>query len=128
MTEEILIVDDNPGIRLLLQDILANEGYQITAATTGKEAAECVKTKTFDAVILDYNLPIISGTEVLKQMNDANIHTPAIVITGIKEMVQTELSETGLEAVVIAKPFDVTEICTRVNDVISEEEKIKYIK
>src|SRR5690625_527709 len=61
MQKEILVVDDQPGIRLLLTDIFENDGYKVNTAETGQEALDKIYKNFFDLIILDYKLPILDG-------------------------------------------------------------------
>lgn len=121
MKQEILIADDQPGIRLLLNDILLNEGYHVTTATTGKEAADHLQSQSFDVVILDYKLPIMTGIEILQLMEKHTINTPAIMITGMKEVVQEEIARTGLKVAVMAKPFNIEDMCALTRDMLAND-------
>jgi len=78
----ILIVDDEPGIRELLGQILGDEGYETTAVGSGEEALELMNRELFDLVLLDLWLPGIDGIEVLTRLRQAGQHTPVIVISG----------------------------------------------
>ncbi|KFG92530.1 hypothetical protein GQ56_0136870 [Burkholderia paludis] len=62
---KILAVDDEPAQAALLQDTLIAEGFDLRGATRGAEAIRLLETATFDLVVLDWNLPDISGLEVL---------------------------------------------------------------
>lgn len=120
---EILIADDQEGIRLLLHDILVHEGYPVTAVTTGQAALEYLQSKSYSVTILDYHLPVMNGVDILKQMKNAQIHTEVLIITGMTETVEKELGETGLEAEVLAKPFNVQDMSTRVNSLMQGKEQ-----
>ena len=118
MTKEILIVDDQPGIRLLLTDVLTSEGYEITTAQTGKEALEKLEEKQYSLIILDYKLPIIDGMEVLKKIEKWNITTPAIVMSGLAENIEQELHRYPTVKKLLAKPFNIQEIPILVKQII----------
>lgn len=109
MGKEILVVDDQPGIRMLLSDILTNEGYQVSTAETGKGALEKASVNHYDLLILDYKLPFLDGVEVLQQLEQREIKTPAILISGLVNDIVHE-SSNSLIVKVIAKPFNVQDI------------------
>ncbi|GAA0605486.1 sporulation initiation phosphotransferase Spo0F [Virgibacillus siamensis] len=111
MTREILVVDDQPGIRLLLQEVFTNEGYHVTTVTTGKEALDRLFSKKFDLIMLDYKLPVVDGIEVLREMKDGDISTPAIIMSGLPEDISTEAEQLSPVKKVLAKPFNVQEVC-----------------
>ncbi|WP_405097563.1 response regulator [Oceanobacillus sp. FSL H7-0719] len=120
MGEEILVVDDQPGIRLLLTDILTDAGYNTTTASTGKEALDKLKEKRFSLILLDYKLPIIDGVEVLKKIEKQNLNVPAIVMSGLAEKIEDELKGYPLVKDLLAKPFNIQEIPEMIKGIIEE--------
>lgn len=120
MEEEILVVDDQPGIRLLLTDILADAGYNTTTASTGKEALDKLQEKQFALILLDYKLPIIDGVEVLKKIEQQNLKLPAIVMSGLAEKIEEDMKNYPLVKELLAKPFNIQEIPAMVKRVIQE--------
>lgn len=79
----VLIVDDEPQIRKLLDINLSNAGYITKLAETGKEALMLAANQVPDVVLLDLGLPDISGHEVLKQLRDW--YKKAIVILSVED-------------------------------------------
>ncbi len=122
---KILIVDDQMGIRLLLKEILKNEGYEIEEATTGKEAIDQISVNSFDLMILDYKLPIMDGTEVLEKLEKDNVEIPAIVMSGLVENIASEAMKSKLVKSVIAKPFNINEFVEKVHDIVRNQGKMK---
>ncbi|MCR1835455.1 response regulator [Oceanobacillus caeni] len=122
---KILIVDDQMGIRLLLKEILKNEGYEIEEATTGKEAIDRISVNSFDLMILDYKLPIMDGTEVLEKLEKDNVEIPAIVMSGLVENIASEAMKSKLVKSVIAKPFNINEFVEKVHDIVRNQGKMK---
>jgi two-component system response regulator PilR (NtrC family) len=79
---EILVVDDDPNILAVNNDILVGEGYNVTTAGSGENAIEVLGEKRFDLVITDINMGPISGISVLKKAKELNPETMVIVTTG----------------------------------------------
>jgi DNA-binding response OmpR family regulator len=77
----ILIVDDEPAIRLTLEDILTRDGHQVITAESGQTALALLETNNFDVALLDLNLGDISGTEVLATLNRHSPDTVTIMLT-----------------------------------------------
>ncbi len=77
--KKILLVDDDDGIQLLYGEELKDEGYQVTSALNGKEALEKFEDAPPDLVILDINMPDMTGLEVLRQMKNINADLPVIL-------------------------------------------------
>lgn len=110
MKKEILVVDDQPGIRLLLQEIFANEGYQVETAKTGKEALDKLHSHTFDLVMLDYKLPIIDGAEVLQQLEQEKFTVAVILMSGLAEELSKESEKHSIVKEIVAKPFNIKDV------------------
>lgn len=110
MVKKVLVVDDQIGIRLLLKDILENEGFQVEEASTGKEAIEKATSQTFDLIMLDYKLPLMDGEEVLKKLEEKNVETNAIIMSGLVENISDEVMECRYVKKILAKPFNINEL------------------
>jgi CheY-like chemotaxis protein len=82
MLYKILIVDDEPPVRDLFEDLLKNEDCQSVACASGEEALDHLKKDVFDVVLLDIKLPGMSGLEVLKNIRDTHKNLPVVMITG----------------------------------------------
>jgi CheY-like chemotaxis protein len=82
MREKILVVDREPDIRKILKTILRKEGYQVRSAKGGDEALDIFKSEPFDLVIMDINMPVTSGLEVLREMKRLDEDIKLIVLTG----------------------------------------------
>jgi two-component system nitrogen regulation response regulator NtrX len=78
----ILVVDDEPGIRTVLQDILTDEGYEVLLAEDGLEGLATVKRETVDLVLLDVWLPKMGGIDVLKEVKKEFPDLEVILISG----------------------------------------------
>ena len=79
----ILIADDEEVIRTSLQTILTKGGHDTVFALDGEEAAKKATTEGFDLMLLDLDMPKLTGYEVLKQVRATNLDLPVIFITGI---------------------------------------------
>ncbi|SDQ12708.1 two-component system, response regulator, stage 0 sporulation protein F [Virgibacillus subterraneus] len=111
MKKEILVVDDQPGIRLLLQEIFTNQGYRVTTAKTGKEALDELNKSSYDLIMLDYKLPVVDGVEVIQQLERDKIEVPAILMSGLAEDIMKESQNYDMVKKVLAKPFNVKDVC-----------------
>ncbi|MCX5734529.1 MAG: sigma-54 dependent transcriptional regulator [candidate division NC10 bacterium] len=77
----ILVVDDEPAMRLLLSSVLKEEGYDVTAAASGKEALQLITTRHYHLVLTDLKMPGISGLELLEQVKRDDPGTAVIILT-----------------------------------------------
>jgi len=69
------------GTRQLLADILKDEGYTVATASNGQEALTNVERQRPDLILLDWQMPIMSGMEVCKRLRDSGNRTPIIFVT-----------------------------------------------
>lgn len=83
MKQHILVVDDEPPIRELLQSYFTKHGYAVTTAADAQEAFRLADETPLQLVILDVLLPDSDGLEVLAQMKNTHPNLPIIIMTGI---------------------------------------------
>lgn len=82
---KVLIVDDEPGLRLSLKAYLEDEGYHVTSATSGEKALQYMANECFDAVIVDVRLPCMTGDETIRMMLQKGYKTHFLIHTGSSE-------------------------------------------
>jgi CheY-like chemotaxis protein len=114
--ESLLIVDDEASLRALLSAALNGKGYRTTAAASGLEAIELVSNSslTFDAVLLDINMPGATGLEVFKVIRLCRPGLPVLVISGhITPEIRAEFQKLGQHDF-IQKPYTLDEVGRRV--------------
>lgn len=78
----ILVVDDEPRLRNSLRDLLHVSGYDVTCAGTGREAMAFLSRDEFDLVVLDINMPEVSGQDVLEFISQKDISAAVIMLSG----------------------------------------------
>jgi len=95
----ILVVDDEPSVQLLLEQLLSDVGYYVTTAANGRMALAQIRSRDFDAVITDLSLPDQDGIEVLRQIRSEFPHTPILALSGhmVGSMHQTALAAGATE-------------------------------
>lgn len=86
----VLIVEDNDIQRQAIKDLLAGPDLRLEAAGTGVAALEAVTSKKFDCVVLDLNLPDMSGKEFLEKLNHMNLPLPPVIVYTGKELSRQE--------------------------------------
>jgi CheY-like chemotaxis protein len=100
----ILIVDDEPAIRRLFEDILAQDGYYVTAVGTGRHALFAIQDTVFDIIVVDMSLPDVRGPELLTQIRSETPLSKILAISGFMEGIRADAIAAGATAV-LAKPF-----------------------
>lgn len=83
---EVLIVDDEVDYLALMKERIESWGYEVLLSESGKEALGIIKEKKPDIVILDYLMPGMDGTAVLKQIRKSNKDLPVIMFTAHPDM------------------------------------------
>lgn len=121
MNKRILVVDDLAYIRILVTKALQKMGFDVMAAQSGSEAVRLTGTHDFDLVILDINLPDISGNELLTQWREGGLKFPVVIMSGhlSAELIST-FSGLGVKSV-LAKPVDVGKLREIVESILAGE-------
>src|SRR6188508_1605600 len=123
MSNSILIVDDERGIRDTLRGVLEDEGFLVETAANGEACLKLVKTNNFACVLLDIWLGKgIDGLETLKQLRDSNEEAPVIMISGHGN-IETAVKATKLGAFdFIEKPLSLERTVLTVKNAIRQRE------
>ena len=105
----VLVVDDHPGIRTGLADILEAEGFVVATASSGKEAINEHKKENYDVVLMDVRMPDISGIEVYRRIYRHSTVTRVIMMSAYpaKDLEREILLEGASVVAFLQKPLDV---------------------
>ena len=109
----VLVVDDEPGVRVALERALRLEAYDVELAADGREALERLAATAPDAVVLDVAMPHLDGLEVCRRLRDAGDRTPVLMLTA-RDAVDDRVA--GLDAGAddyLVKPFALKELKAR---------------
>ncbi len=123
MTKRILIVDDEPSIRMVLRAHLNRSGYEVTAAENGAEAISLLRNEDYHLVVSDLKMPIVGGMEVLAHCQGTYPGLPVILITAHGTV------DSAVEAIkkgaqdYVTKPFDSYELMPIIEKALRTEEK-----
>lgn len=110
MKEKILIVDDQFGIRVLLNEILQKEGYHIFQAANGPQALDITTKHAPDLVLLDMKIPGMDGIEILQRMKKIDENIRVIIMTAYGELEMIEAANQLGALAHFPKPFDIEDI------------------
>lgn len=114
MRGNVLFVEDEEALRMTVGDRLRNEGYAVECAADGDEGFEKATQLPFDLILLDVMLPKKSGFEVCKQIREAGLITPVLMLTARG---QTSDKIYGLNIGAddyVTKPFNMLELVARI--------------
>jgi CheY-like chemotaxis protein len=104
----VLITDDDPGLRGLLATVTRQTGCTVDTAANGYEAIAKLRTRSYDLLLLDLMMPIMSGYDVVDQMKSMETRPAVIVVTAIHDDDATADRLDGrVVSSILRKPFDV---------------------
>lgn len=115
----MLVVDDHPGVRFLLKEVLEQDGYQVRALAHGEDVLPEIKRNPPAALLLDWNLPDWQGWGVLVELEKQRLGVPVILMTGWSDGL---LFRRALEKGVIGylvKPFDLNDLRKLVQEALA---------
>jgi DNA-binding NtrC family response regulator len=123
----ILIVDDDAAIRGMLYDLLS-EKYECNTASMAEEALQYLEVEKYDAIVTDLAMPGLTGIELLKRVQQTDMETPVILISGRgAEQDPEDLIELGAFAYV-TKPFNLDEIEEVVERAVGQTQSYEITK
>ncbi len=111
---QVLLVEDDPIVRLAYMKVLRTSGLDLETACDGVEALEKVRAGAFDAVVSDINMPRLSGIEFLRALRELSLDVPVVLVTGGPAL------ETAVRAVeygayrYLTKPVDIEALAVTV--------------
>ena len=109
----LLLVEDEPGLRLTLTDRLTSEGYRVESAADGEAGLHSASTGSFDVIVLDVMLPRLSGLDLCRTLRQRGIETPVLMLTA-KAQVTDKVVGLKLGADdYLTKPFESIELLAR---------------
>src|SRR5947207_5372465 len=122
MSESILIVDDERGIRETLSAVLRDEGFNAEAVESGEECLKAIARRAYGCVLLDVWLPGISGLETLEQMRNADSDVAVVIISGHGN-VETAVRATKLGAFdFIEKPLSIEKTVLTIRNALRQRQ------
>lgn len=118
MSYRILIVEDEPNMRLGLKDNLEFEGYEVTLADNGIDGFRLIADNNFDLILMDVMMPGMSGLDVCRKTREKGIETPILLLTAKSEEMDKVLGlELGADDYV-TKPFGLRELLARIRAIL----------
>ena len=126
----ILVVDDEPDIRNLVQEILEDEGYEVAVAENGSEARDSQRTRRADLVLLDIWMPDVDGITLLKEWSkeEGGLSVPVIMMSG-HGTVETAVEATRLGAYdFIEKPLSLAKLLLTIEHALEADKLLRENK
>ncbi|MBW3597429.1 MAG: sigma-54 dependent transcriptional regulator [Planctomycetes bacterium] len=122
----ILLIDDDPDIRGFLRDALAGNGHHVDCLDRADRGPEVLSQADYDVVLLDNKLPGISGIEFLAALEERDVRTPVILMTG------DPTSDTAMQAMnlgafdYVVKPLEIDDLAAELAPLIAEAAEIVH--
>lgn len=114
---KILLLEDDLILNEIVEEFLQSLGYEVTVAFDGMMASELIYDEHFDLLILDVNVPNMTGFEFLESLRQNNITTPAIFTTSLDSVDDVEEGfKVGADDY-LKKPFELKELELRINNI-----------
>jgi len=125
MKTKLLLLEDDFTLNETVLEYFEDEGYEVVCVYDGEDALSSIYENSFDLLLLDVNVPKLSGFEVLKTIRKEGNTTPAIFITSLNSMDSLEEGfQSGCDDY-IRKPFALKELLIRVQTIIKREFSVK---
>ena len=109
----LLLVEDDPDLRLMLTELLTDNSYAVEAAADGQRGLHLGLTRAFDVFLLDRRLPVVDGIDLLTSLRSSGVTTPVLMLSALA---QPGDRVAGLDAGAedyLGKPFDIDELLAR---------------
>jgi two-component system response regulator HydG len=120
---KVLMVDDDEAICRVMSLILEGEGFEVETAFTGKDAIKKSRSRVYDAAILDFRLPDMEGTKVLKEMSEISPKMVKIMLTGYPS-VQNAVDSLNFGAdAYLVKPPNPEEVINSIREKLQKREE-----
>ena len=114
----VLLVEDDAGVAQSIELMLRVEGFYVYRTDLGEEGVDLGKIYDYDIILLDLNLPDISGYEVLRSLRSAKVVTPILILSGLAS-IEDKIRGLGLGADdYLSKPFHKDELVARIHALV----------
>ncbi len=124
MAHKVLVADDELHIIHVVAIKLRNNGYEVVAASNGAEAYELACQEKPDIVVTDYQMPLMTGIELIEKMreDERTKDIPVVLLTARSFAITQEMQETLGVSECLSKPFSPKELLKTIQDILHRRE------
>jgi DNA-binding response OmpR family regulator len=116
----LLLVDDDEDLAETLRDLFELLEHQVDIEQSGTPALERLASQTYDLILLDWQLPDMTGIDVCKQYRASGGQTPILMLTGMRDRASREEGKDAGADSYLAKPFTMEQLKDRVESLLDE--------
>jgi len=128
LAKAALIVDDDRSVLRNFSRLLEEDGYEVCAVATGKEAIDQANQRCFDVVLIDFRLPDMDGTDVVEKMGDKVKDSVKLMITGFPTIdASLKALDLGIDSYV-EKPLDLDSLLSLIKEIKKRKSNKKLNK
>jgi two-component system cell cycle response regulator CtrA len=114
----VLLIEDDSAMAQLIELVLTSDGFNVYTTDLGEEGIDLGKIYDYDIILLDLNLPDISGFEVLRRLRVAKVKAPTLILTGLHS-IEDKVRVLGFGADdYLTKPFHKDELVARIHAIV----------
>lgn len=121
----ILVIEDDPNLRLLLQRLLGEAGFDLVECETGMTGLAAALAEDFDLILLDLTLPDVAGEHVLHVLMSAKPSARVLVLSSVTEIGRRVAALDGGALDFVAKPFSTVELLARIRVRMGQERALE---
>ena len=120
----ILLVEDEEALRIALGDRLRGEGYSVETASDGLDGFDKARGLRFDLIILDVVLPDTSGLDLCRDLRQARIHTPIMLLSARSQTIDKVVGMKLGADDYVTKPFEAAELLARIEALLRQAPRV----
>jgi len=121
---KILLIEDEVLVSKSIQQMFALERYDVGTADTGEAGLSLATQNAYDLIVLDLQLPDMSGIDILRTLRDADVHTPVLVLSGTADPdVKVRALKVGADDY-LTKPFHFRELLLRIHNCLKRAQDL----
>ncbi|WLR54042.1 response regulator transcription factor [Mesobacillus subterraneus] len=124
--KRILLAEDEEILRMLINDTLEDEDYQVDEAADGQEALGFLEQQQYELLIIDYMMPIYSGVEVIAKVRQSgkNMNVPILMLSAKSQLTEQEKAMAAGADYFMAKPFSPLDLLGKVREILHDKNTI----